>query len=233
VSKDYYEILGVDEDATREEIRSAYRRRAKECHPDCAEVGSEPFRTVHEAYQVLSDPTRRRSYDREQGGGAFSVPVRRATRAEAGRPRRPPVEPLTPDRRTYSAQPSFFNDFFASPLDSVLDELWGGFGAGSRIPAPPRELEMEVHLTPTQASEGGTFRAQVAARAVCPTCYGEGWEGPYRCRQCDGTGATVVERPLAVAYPPGIADGDIGRMPLGGIGLPGSELVAHFRVRAR
>jgi molecular chaperone DnaJ len=233
VSKDYYAILGVDEHATQEEIRSAYRRRAKECHPDCADTGSEPFRAVHEAYKVLSDPTRRRAYDREHAGNLFSLPVRRRAQVEQMRPRRPPVEPLVTHQPVSGRQPSFFDDFFASPFDSVFDELWGGLGAWGGVPSSPRELAVEVHLSPAQASEAGTFRVQVAARVVCPTCYGEGWVGPYRCRQCDATGATVVERPLTVSYPAGIANGDVGRMSLGGVGLPGSDLVVHFRVRIR
>jgi molecular chaperone DnaJ len=230
VSDDYYEILGVDEDATREEIRSAYRRRAKECHPDCAEVGNEPFRQVHQAYQVLSDPARRRAYDRDQAESGFNVPVRRGTHAQPMRPARSPVEPLGPHPRTYGRQPSFVDRFFASPFDRIVDEFWGGFGAGATIPPAPPELEMEVHLSPAQASRGGTFRVQIAMQAVCPACYGEGWVGPYRCRHCEGTGVAVVERPLTVSYPAGMSDGDVGRMALGGIGLPSTDLVVRFHV---
>jgi DnaJ-class molecular chaperone len=94
-------------------------------------------------------------------------------------------------------------------------------------------MELELHLSPAQASAGGTFRVQVTAPTVCPTCYGEGWVGPYRCRRCDGTGAALADRPLTVSYPAGIRDGDTGRMSLGGVGLPGSDLVVHFSVRPR
>lgn len=233
MSEDYYEILGVDEDATREEIRSAYRRRAKECHPDRAEVGSEPFRRVHQAYEVLSDPARRRVYDREQEGSERSVPVRRGPPVEPMRSPRSPVEPLTPRPSTYGPQPSFFDEFLTSPFGGVLDELWGGFGNGTTFSSAPRELEMETHLSSAQARAGGTFRVQIAAPAICPACYGEGWVGPYRCRRCEGTGAAVVQRPLTISYPAGIKDGDVGRMSLGGIGLPGSDLVVHFHVRPR
>jgi molecular chaperone DnaJ len=230
---DYYEILGVDEDATREEIRSAYRRRAKECHPDCSEVGNEPFRQVHKAYEVLSDPNRRRVYDREQRPDAFAVPVRRWTRTGPVRPSRAPVEPLSPRPHTYGTSPSFFDRYFASPYDSVLDDLWGGFATGSATRSAPRELEIEVHLSPAQAREGGTFRVELTIPAVCPSCYGEGWAGPYRCHQCDGQGAIATQRPLRISYPSGIKDGDVGRMSLAGVGLPGSDLLARFHVRSR
>jgi DnaJ-class molecular chaperone len=232
VSEDYYEILGVDEDATGDEIRSAYRRRAKECHPDCVEGGSEPFRRVHQAYEVLSDPARRRVYDRGQDDGP-TVSVRRGAHASSTRSGRSPVEPLVPRRATYARRSGFLDDFFASPFDRVLNDLWGGFGSGFSPPPVPRELEMDLHLSPLQASSGGTFRVEVSRPGLCPTCYGEGWTGPYRCPRCEGTGVSAVGRPLSVSYPPGIADGDTGRMSLDSVGLPESDLVVHFHVHPR
>ena len=68
MSKDYYEILGVDEDATMEQIKKAYRRKAMKVHPDVAqgEDAAERFKDLSEAYEVLSDPNKRAVYD--QGG---------------------------------------------------------------------------------------------------------------------------------------------------------------------
>jgi molecular chaperone DnaJ len=233
VPKDYYEVLGVDEDATHQEIRSAYRRRAKECHPDCADVGSAPFRALREAYEVLSDPSRRSAYDRQQAESRLPTSAGRAVQPEPMRARRPPVEPLVPSQPTYRQPRSFLDESFFSPLDSILDEWWGGFGTRSGPSAATRELAVEVRLSPAQASRGGTFRVQVPARVVCPTCYGEGWAGPYRCRHCEGTGAVATQRSLTVSYPAGISSGDVGRMSLGSIGLSGSDLVVHFRVQAQ
>ena len=85
--KNYYLILGVGSRATLEEIKSAFRRRAMELHPDHSGKESEPFLEIHEAYNVLSDPERRRSYDRQ----SQEAPARRP-------PRRPPPEPLVTHR---------------------------------------------------------------------------------------------------------------------------------------
>jgi molecular chaperone DnaJ len=233
MSKDYYEVLGVGEDATGQEIRSAYRRRAKECHPDCADVGSEPFRAVQEAYEVLSDPTRRRAYDREHEESTLSTSPGPISWSEPVRPRRSPVEPLVPSQPMYQQRRSFPDEFSSSPLDSILGGLWGGFGTWGGVPTVPRELEVELRLSPAQASQGGTFHVQVPARVVCPSCYGEGWVGPYRCQQCGGAGAALVRRPVTVSYPAGIASGDVGRMSLGSVGLPDSDLVVRFRVQPR
>lgn len=80
----YYQILGVPADATTRQIRAAFRRRARELHPDVSGLGSEPFLKLFEAYSVLSQPERRRQYDRQLAAARS----RRTGRA------RPPAEPL-------------------------------------------------------------------------------------------------------------------------------------------
>jgi len=233
VPKDYYGVLGVDEDATPQEIRSAYRRRAKECHPDCADVGSAPFRALQEAYEILSDPSLRQAYDRQQAESRLPVSPDRAVWPEPMRARRSPVEPLVPSRPAFRQERSFLDESFSAPLDSILDEWWGGFGSWRAPQQAAHEVPVQVRLSPTQASQGGMFRVQIPVRVVCPTCYGEGWVGPYRCRHCEGTGAAVTQRSLTVSYPAGISSGDVGRMSLGSVGLPRSELVVHFCVQAQ
>jgi molecular chaperone DnaJ len=95
MAKNYYLILGISEDASREDIRAAFRRRALELHPDRSGMESGPFQALQEAYSVLGDPERRRRYDRERGGApSRRSPAGRA--AETVRPRRPKGEPLRP-----------------------------------------------------------------------------------------------------------------------------------------
>src|SRR6201997_5216090 len=99
MSKNYYLILRLEPEATSEQIRSAYRRRALELHPDLTGFGSEQFLELQEAYDVLIDPVRRQIYDRE----AEEIPIRRmdATRPpETVIPRRHRAEPLVTGRPT-------------------------------------------------------------------------------------------------------------------------------------
>lgn len=94
MQKNYYVILGVRSDANADQIRSAFRRRARELHPDQSGMDSGPFLELQEAYNVLSDPERRRRYDRQS--------------AHPQRPlnwHRPPPEPLVPLRSRPRGEP--------------------------------------------------------------------------------------------------------------------------------
>ena len=86
--KDFYLVLQVARSATPKEIRSAYRRRALELHPDQSGADSEPFIELQKAYGVLSDPSKRAAYDRQTG----ALPIRRVARRETFR--RPRAEPF-------------------------------------------------------------------------------------------------------------------------------------------
>src|SRR5207245_11507540 len=88
MAKNYYLILGITEDANWEDIRTAFRRRALELHPDRSGMERGPFQEVQEAYSILGDPERRRRYDQGR------------PRPAARRPRwGPKPEPLVPERR--------------------------------------------------------------------------------------------------------------------------------------
>ena len=126
MSKNYYVILGVASDASGDDIKAAFRRRALELHPDTSGMESEPFLELQEAYGVLSDPQRRRHYDRE----VHSVAPRR-------RPWGRVAEPLVPERPRGEPfhSPGSSRNFRKVPLadifqresptfDELFDHLW-------------------------------------------------------------------------------------------------------------
>jgi len=96
--KNYYVILGIPTNASLEQIRSAYRQQVKELHPDHYGEDSAPFRAVQEAYNVLSDPEMRRSYDRDLQNEQERLRSRfvHRTSAHTGRA---PIEEITPSQR--------------------------------------------------------------------------------------------------------------------------------------
>src|SRR6516165_5533419 len=127
--KNYYLILRLAPEATSDQIRSAYRRRALELHPDLTGFGSDQFLELQEAYDVLGDPVRRESYDR----GAEEIPIRRmdANRPpETVIPRRQRSEPLAtnpPSRGFGDISLSRSFETFSPSLDELFDRLWSNF----------------------------------------------------------------------------------------------------------
>ncbi|MBN1135253.1 MAG: J domain-containing protein [Anaerolineae bacterium] len=228
MARDYYIILGIRRDATEDEIKTAYRREAKKHHPDCSGEGSEPFLLIRDAYEVLSDPQRRRAHDQElararsKGPHIAGTPGRQP--AWAGRP---PIEPLTPLRQAGYARDSDGR----TSASSLLDALWGeSHGPRRAEPGRGQEIHAEVLLTRRQALYGGRVRVWLPVSIVCPACRGQGWDGFFACYTCRGSGTLVDRRPLDVEFPGGVHDGAIGSVPLHQPGLGALSLVLHFRV---
>lgn len=176
MSKDYYDILGVERDATPEAIKKAYRRKAMKVHPDVnqTEDAAEQFKELGEAYEVLSDPNKRAIFDR--GGDPMSG---------AG-----------------GAGFSGFGGGFAGGFDftNLVDAMFGA--AGSRGPRSRVRrgqdalvgLDLDLH----EAVFGTKTSIQVQTAVVCPTCSGKGAEAgvePVTCSTCDGNGeVTQIQR---------------------------------------
>lgn len=233
MAKDYYLILGIGDDASLDEIKSAYRREAKKRHPDCSGEGSEPFLDLQEAYEVLCDPGRRQAYDdrraREERRGQ-AVP--RAPRPEPMRQRRPPAEPLVPSRRYKGAA----DPFFESPLSSLMAELLGQTRrAPERRGTTPgtEEVHLDVLVSRQEALHGGRVRVWVPVGVPCPACQGRGGTAFFPCQHCHGRGMTVEERALDVVFPGGVTDGSRGQVSLRRPALPDLALVLRFHIDPR
>ncbi len=191
--KDYYAVLGVKRDVSAEEIKRAYRRLAREHHPDLhPEAGkakaAEKFREINEAYQVLSDAEKRAKYDRvgpEWEGGAQA-------------PRERAAEP-----QGFAG----FSDFF--------EELFGesgrrGFGVSDAYAAGPamgEDIEAELPLSLEDAFAGGEKRLSIDVPRICPACGGSGRAGKGFCRACAGVGESRGQRSVTVRLPKYVAEG--------------------------
>jgi molecular chaperone DnaJ len=174
--KDPYRTLGVDRKASDEEIKKAYRKLARQYHPDRNagdKSAEERFKEVQEAYSILSDPEKRKAYD--SGGGIFGG---------AG-----------------GFDPGSFRGGFGGVGD-ILSDLFGGVGGGgSRTPRPERgrDLETEVHVSFDQAMEGAQVPVSVPLSAPCPTCRGTGAKPgttPTVCSRCQGRGLEAESQGL-------------------------------------
>jgi molecular chaperone DnaJ len=233
MAKNYYLILGITADASREDIKAAFRRRALQLHPDRSGLESGPFQDVQEAYSVLGDPERRRRYDREhetprvRHRPSRPVPEPLVTRRSKGEPFRA-VEPARAFRE-FSLAESFEN--YRPSFDELFDRLWGNFEDVSRPKAETLEsLTVEVLLSPDEAAYGGRVRVWIPARVTCRACGGHGAVGPYECWGCAGHGVLTTEFPLDLDYPASVRDGYAVRIPLTRFGIENLYLTVLFRV---
>jgi molecular chaperone DnaJ len=251
VEKDYYAALGVPKDATAADIKKAYRKLARDLHPDKNpdnKAAEDKFKAVSEAYDVLSDDTKRKEYDEARslfGAGGF--------RGAGG--------PQGPGAHTFD-----LGDLFGGQQGGGLGDVFGGlFGQGGRRSTgrgPRRGADLETEVTigfedavrgatvPLRLSTpgscetcGGSGAAPGTAPTVCPVCNGAGvtsrnqggfaFAEPCRncrgsgrvietpCPTCHGTGASTKERTLTVRIPAGVKDGQ--KIRLAGRGAPGER----------
>ncbi|TXS56095.1 molecular chaperone DnaJ [Streptomyces sp. t39] len=191
VEKDYYKVLGVPKDATEAEIKKAYRKLARENHPDANKgdtKAEERFKEISEANDVLGDPKRRKEYDEARalfGNGGFRAPG-------AGGP---------------GGSFNFdLGDLFggaqggapggAGGFGGGLGDVFGGLfnrGAGPGTRTQPRrgqDIESEVTLSFTEAVDGATVPLRMSSQAPCKACAGTGDKNgtPRVCPTCVGTG---------------------------------------------
>lgn len=166
--RDYYEILGVPRDASQEDIKSAFRRLARQYHPDVSDApdAEERFKEINEAYGVLSDPEKRRRYDQFGHAGLGNL----------------------------GDMPDFATMDFSDIFEEILGSFGFGFGssaARARRPRRGRDLQMSLTLTFEEAVFGVEKTIEVTRHEPCDRCRGSGVEpgtSPQRCPTCNGRG---------------------------------------------
>ena len=169
--RDYYEVLGVAREASADEVKKAFRKLAREYHPDInkSDNAHEVFQEINEAYQVLSDDQKRAAYDRYGHAGVDGA----AGFGAGGFPG--------------------FEDIFGD-LGEIFNIFTGGTSGGSRRrrgPRQGRDLRYDLHLTFEQAVFGDEVEADVTRREICHVCDGDGaaeGSSPITCPQCNGAG---------------------------------------------
>jgi DnaJ-class molecular chaperone len=212
--KDYYQILGVPRTATEDEIKKAYRTLARKYHPDVNPqdpTAEDKFKELNEAYEVLSDPEKRKRYDELgpnwQSGADFTPP---------------------PGWQRVRMEPGDFGDLFGGRrgrggFSDFFETLFGGFRgprAGPGFAMRGADVEADLALTLEDISRGATRTLTIQAAERCASCGGAGTQDGRLCSMCNGAG--VVRRPksLAVHIPVGVREGSV--IHLAGQGEPGT-----------
>ena len=230
--RDYYEVLGLNRDASEEDIKKAYRKHAMKWHPDRNPdnpKAEEHFKECKEAYEILADANKRAAYDQFGHAGVDA----HAGGAGAG---------------------AGFGDIFSD----IFSDIFGGARGGRSTVFRGADLRYNIELTLEQAAHGFETKIRIPAATTCETCKGSGAkpgtqptscpacrgagqvrvsQGPFSiaqtcprchgsgsvvpnpCSACAGSGRTKLQKTLAVKIPAGVDEGD--RVRLSGEGEPG------------
>lgn len=244
---DHYDVLGVSRDATPEEIKKAYRRLARKLHPDVGGPDSaERFKEVSAAYEVLSNPDKRRAYDmgadpNGTGGGfgpgfGFSDIFETFFGGAAGQ-----RGPATRQRRGQDALVRLEVDLaeavFGSERELQVDTAVlcpTCQGSCCRPGTSPRTCDVCGGRGQVQRV-ARSFLGQVMTTTPCPSCQGYGTVIPEPCLDCSGEGRVRSRRSLTIKVPPGVDSGTriqlTGRGEVGPAGGPPGDLYVEIAVR--
>ncbi|MGZ4943520.1 MAG: DnaJ domain-containing protein, partial [Halobacteriota archaeon] len=238
MARDYYEVLGVDRNATEAEIKKAYRKLALKHHPDVSSdkaEAEEKFKEITEAYEVLSNPNKRATYDRfgqsgfQQGtpgagfgdfggfggfsdifetffgGGGFGQSPFQTQDRGRSRPSGPQRGPDI----AADVQVSFEDSIFGTELQVQVPR----YERCERCDGVGAEPGTDVKNCPTCGGRGeiqrshSIFGAQVIRIETCPECRGEGKVFETACKQCGSTGRTSRTDTMSISVPPGAYTG--------------------------
>ncbi len=223
---DHYKTLGVSKTASQKELKTAFRKLARQFHPDTNATdptAEDRFKDVNEAYEVLGDEKTRKLYDRygndwrayKDAGYTGNEPVNQA-------------RPTTHTSRT-RAHPSSapFNgndDGFSSIFDSMFSQTGGQSAGFRRRPARGSDIEQKIDVSFDEAFRGTERRFDIQSPGICPTCNGEGLARGAICPRCDGTGTVNKSRTIEVSVPAGVLTGQKIRVKgQGGVSPSGGE----------
>ena len=186
MARDYYDVLGVNKNASQDEIKKAFRKKARQYHPDVnrdnPEEAEKNFKEVNEAYEVLSDDTKKAQYD-QYGHDAFTAGGGNSAGGFGG-----------------GFGGGGFGGFsggggFEDIFGNIFDMFGGGGGRGQRGPERGADLRQDVRISFRDAVFGTTMKVNVQRHEECDHCHGTGGEPGSKvetCPNCHGSGQEAV-----------------------------------------
>ena len=209
MEEDYYKLLGVSKTATGDEIKKAYRKLAVKYHPDKNpgnKEAEEKFKKISQAYEVLSDPAKRKQYD--QFGSAFF--------SGGGRPHPGQGQGNPFGGGSWSGNFSDPRDIFSQVFGNMnmgggsgtgdfFEQLFGGRRSGGRsrrqyAGTPGNDLQCNVEISFREAFTGTDKKVRLSKFDVCGDCSGSGGN----CKKCSGSGRVKVNKEIQVHIPAGV-----------------------------
>jgi DnaJ-class molecular chaperone len=223
--KDYYRLLGVERSADEKTLKSAYRKLARKFHPDVSKGkdSAERFKEINEAYEVLSDPEKRRRYDTL--GPDWQRYAQQA----------PPPGGEGGFRAEYGGDGGDFSEFFRTIFGDLgartrgsrggidVEELLGRAGRGRRGRPRGEDVQASVEISFEDAYQGARRTFALDMDEPCSTCHGAGHVGGQPCTACHGAGWQRGHREVDVKIPAGVKSGQRVRVSGEGAGESGAR----------
>lgn len=237
--EDFYDLLGVSRDASKDEIKKAYRKLSKKYHPDISDDpnAEEKFKQVSEAYEVLSDDQKRAAYDQYGhastdpnfgagggfgggfggqgfGGGGFEDIFDQFFGGGGGRRRRDPNAPRQGEDLQYVMDLEFEEAIFGkeTKINYNREEECNTCGGNGAKPGTSPQTCSRCHGSGSVNAERNTPFGRVMTQQACPTCGGSGKEIKEKCDVCGGEGHTKERHSVKVTVPAGVEDGNQMRL---------------------
>jgi curved DNA-binding protein len=240
--KDYYETLGVARNAGDEDIKKAFRKLARQFHPDVAKnkkQAEEKFKEINEAYEVLGDPARRKRYDELGADWNSGADFRPPPGWESARGGFRGWGPGGEDPG-FHFEGTGFSDFFEQLFGAArrggqraASARRGGFAEGDLGSERGQDLEGDILVTLEEAMRGAVRSVSVRHAVPCQQCGGTGAQARRTCPACGGTGQAAKTDTCQVKIPAGVTEGQ--RLRIAGRGEAGlggaAEGDLYLRVR--
>jgi molecular chaperone DnaJ len=253
--RDYYEVLGVDKNAGQDEIKKAFRKAARQYHPDVnkAPDAEEKFKEAKEAYDVLSDDQKRSTYDRfghvdpnqGMGGGGFGGNADFGGFGDifdmffggGGGQRRNPNAPQRGNDLQYSMTIEFKEAVFGKEMDITIPRTENCdtcHGSGAKPGTKPETCSTCKGSGQQEVIQNTAF-GRIVNRRMCSACNGQGTTVKDKCGDCHGAGKVKKQRKIHIKIPAGVDDGAqlrvSGEGEAGSKGGPPGDLYIVIRVK--
>ena len=227
--KDYYEILGVPRTASEAEIKKAFRKLARQYHPDVAKnkkQAEEKFKEINEAYEVLGDAAKRKKYDELGPNWSAGADFRPPPGWESfGGGNRTAGQGARGEDFEFQFGGTGFSDFFEQFFGSRGARSGGGFGRSGGFAEEEyasergRDIEGDIMVTLDEAIRGSVRAVSVQRAAPCEHCGGTGRRAGHVCNVCGGSGRVPKTENYQVKIPAGVNEGQ--RLRIAGRGEAG------------
>jgi len=198
MAQSYYDVLGVKRGASEKEVRSAYRRLARKLHPDVNpgdNAAEAKFKEVTGAYEVLSDPEKRRKYDQYGDKWEYADQIEEMQRRRGAR---------------FAGGNGGFQTFDVGDvgdLGNVFTSFFGRGGGARTMSRRGTDVQQPLEVTLEEAFHGTTRTLELLSQEPCPTCGGSGQIAGATCHTCQGYGQMQRPRRLEVKIPAGVTTG--------------------------